>query len=169
MCENVSIRKKREMRNMKLEKLNIGQVVNGKVKNIQQYGAFIELQDGEVGLLHIEDISIVRINTPNDRFKIGQNIDVIVKSIDKDLGRIEFSHKELLGSWEDNIKGLKEGTIVPGIIRQTEKNKNGIFIELKPNLVGMAEYEDGLQYGQNVDVYIKRIVKDKKKIKLVIK
>ena len=48
------------------------------------------------------------------------------------------------------------------------KNKNGIFIELTPNLVGMAEYEEGLQYGQDVEVYIKKIDADKKKVKLLI-
>lgn len=178
MCKNSNIHKKREMRNMKLEKfipfdlieqLNVGQVVSGKVKSIQPYGAFIELDNGIVGLLHIEDISVVRIKTPKDRFYIGEQIDVIIKNIDLQLGRVEFTHKELLGSWDENVQGLQEGSTVPGIIRQTEKNKNGIFIELKPNLVGMAEYEEGLQYGQNVDVYIKKIIKDKKKIKLIIK
>mgnify|MGYP001042304066 FL=1 len=55
---------------------------------------------------------------------------------------------------------------VNGIVRETEKNKNGIFIELLPNLVGMAEYKDGLEYGQNIDVMIKKIDYDKKKVKL---
>ena len=55
---------------------------------------------------------------------------------------------------------------VNGIVRETEKNKNGIFIELLPNLVGMAEYKDGLKYGQSVDVRIKKIDYDKKKVKL---
>ena len=54
------------------------------------------------------------------------------------------------------------------MIKETEKNKNGIFIELTPNLVGMAEYEDGLEYGQDVDVYIKKIDLEKKKVKLLI-
>ena len=57
---------------------------------------------------------------------------------------------------------------VPGIVRETEKNKNGIFIELAPNLVGMSEYQEGYVYGQNVDVIIKKIDKDRKKVKLTI-
>ena len=57
---------------------------------------------------------------------------------------------------------------VKGIVRETEKNKNGIFIELTPNLVGMAEYSEGLEYGQEVNVYIKKIDKDKRKVKLSI-
>ena len=83
--------------------------------------------------------------------------------------KIYFSYKELLGTWEDNVKEFKEKTVVQGIVRETEKNKRGIFIELKPNLVGMAEYKEGMEYGQKVDVYIKKIVEDKKKIKLIIK
>ena len=79
-----------------------------------------------------------------------------------------MSYKETLGTWEENVKKFNSGDKVKGIVRETEKNKNGIFIELTPNLVGMAEYEEGLQYGQNVDVYIKKIDNDKKKVKLVI-
>ena len=92
----------------------------------------------------------------------------MVKSIDRETGRVILSYKELLGSWKDNAKRFSVGTTVQGIVRETEKNKNGIFIELTPNLVGMAEYEDGLDYGQKVNVYIKKIDQDKQKIKLVI-
>ncbi len=145
-----------------------GEVLSGTVKNIKPFGAFVELSNGVVGLLHIEDISVSRIKSPEERFKVGQKIDVMIKSVDKDLNRVEFTHKELLGSWEDNAKEYEEGSKVKGIVREVEKQGNGIFIELKPNLVGLAEYKDGYEYGQTVDVFIKRIVKDKKKIKLLI-
>lgn len=95
-------------------------------------------------------------------------MNVMIKSIDRENGRVFLSYKETLGSWEDNVKNFSQGTRVKGIIRETEKNKNGIFIELTPNLVGMAEYEEGLNYGQLVDVYIKKIDSQKKKIKLSI-
>ena len=61
-----------------------------------------------------------------------------------------------------------QGMKAKGIVRETEKNKNGIFIELTPNLVGMAEYKEGLEYGQSVDVYIKKIDAERKKVKLLI-
>ena len=138
-------------------------------KNIQPYGAFIHTDNGLEGLLYIEDISVARIKTPFERFKIGQRIDVLIKDVDLEKNKIYFSYKELLGTWEDNAKEFKEKTVVQGIVRETEKNKRGIFIELKPNLVGMAEYKEGMEYGQKVDVYIKKIVEDKKKIKLIIK
>lgn len=92
----------------------------------------------------------------------------MVKSIDRDQKRITLSYKEMLGTWEENIKTFEEGIKVTGIARETEKNNNGIFIELTPNLVGLAEYKEGIKYGQNVDVYIKKIIPEKHKVKLLI-
>lgn len=150
------------------ENLQEGQIVDGIVKNIQNYGAFIQIENNITGLLHIEDISVGRIKSPSERLKIGQNVKVVVKSIDREQGRITLSHKELLGSWEDNAKKFEVGSTVKGIIRDTEKNKSGIFVELTPNLIGLAEYKNGMEYGQNVDVYIKKIIPEKKKVKLII-
>lgn len=148
--------------------LKPGMVVNGIVKNIRKFGAFVEIGGGIVGLLHIEDISVSRIKSPDERFSIGQKINVMIKSIDKENNKIVLSYKELLGNWEDNVKDYNEKTIVEGTVKEADKFKNGIFIELKPNLVGLAEYKEGLEYGQKVKVYIKKIIKDRKKIKLLI-
>ena len=148
--------------------LQVGQTLNAIVKNITPYGAFLDIGGGVVGLVHIEDLSVARIKSPFERIKIGQKVNVMVKYIDKDTGRINLSYKETLGSWEENAKQFGVGMKVKGIIRETEKNKNGIFIELKPNLVGMAEYQDGLDYGENVNVIVKKIDYDKKKVKLII-
>lgn len=150
------------------DELEIGQKVVGIVKSIKPYGAFVEIGGGVVGLVHIEDLSIARIKTPYERLKIGQKIETVVKSINKQNGKIILSYKECLGTWEENIQRFNKGMKTNGIIRETEKNKNGIFVELTPNLVGMAEYEEGLEYGQQVDVYIKKIDTEKKKIKLLI-
>ena len=148
--------------------LEVGQKVDGIVKNIKPYGAFIEIGGGIVGLAHIEDLSVARIKTPYERLKIGQKLEIVVKSINREQGKVILSYKELLGSWEENASKFTAGSRVKGKVRETEKNKNGIFIELTPNLVGMAEYEDGLEYGQDVDVYIKKIDYDRKKVKLLI-
>ena len=126
--------------------LKEGMIVNGIVKSVQPYGAFVEMENGKVGLLHIENISVARIKTPLERFKIGQNIKVVIKSIDEETNRITLSYKELLGTWQENIKEFNEGDIVTGIARQIEKNK----------------------YGENVVVNIKKIIPEKKKIKLTI-
>ena len=148
--------------------LKVGDKVDGIVKSIKNYGAFIEIGGGIVGLAHIEDLSVARIQTPYERLKIGQKLNIMVKSIDKDKGKVILSYKELLGSWEENVREFTQGMKTQGIVRETEKNKNGIFIELKPNLVGMAEYQEGLEYGKKVKVYIRKIDKEKKKVKLDI-
>lgn len=148
--------------------LEEGMIVNGKVKTIKPYGAFIELENGVSGLLYIEDICISRIKSPFERFELGQEVKVKVKEINKEENKISFTYKELLGTWEDNIKEFKQGTVVKGIARETEKSKNGIFVELTPNLVGLAEYKDNIEYGQNVNVYIKKIIPEKRKVKLLI-
>lgn len=145
-----------------------GQILNGTVKSIKPYGAFIKLENGITGLAYIEDLSVARIKTPEERLKIGQNLQIMIKSIDREKNRIMLTYKELLGTWEENAEKFQEKTTVKGIVRETEKNKNGVFIELTPNLVGMAEYKENLEYGQEVDVYIKKIVPEKKKIKLLI-
>lgn len=120
------------------------------------------------GLVHIEDISVSRIKSPAERLEIGQKINIMVKSIDRKTNRVILSYKEMLGTWEENISEFSQGMTVKGIAKETEKSKNGIFIELKPNLIGLAEYKEGIEYGQDVDVYIKRIIPEKKKIKLII-
>lgn len=150
------------------ENLKPGNILYGIVKNIEAYGAFVEIGGGIVGLLHIEDISVARIKSPAERLKIGQKIKVMIKCIDSMTNRIMLTYKELLGTWEENIKEFREGMIVSGIAREVEKQQNGIFIELKPNLVGLAEYKENIRYGDPVNVYIKKIIPEKKKIKLLV-
>ena len=145
-----------------------GQIVEGTVTGIKPYGAFIEIENGAVGLAYIEDLSVVRIKSPADRLQIGQKVKCMIKYINEETGRINLSYKDCLGTWEENIENFREGMTVKGIVRDTEKNNNGVFIELTPNLVGMTEYTQELKYGQTVDVCIKKIVPEKKKVKLVI-
>lgn len=158
----------KEAMNWMRNDLKEGTCVCGIVKNIRPYGAFVEIGGGIVGLVHIEDISVARIKSPFERLKIGQKINIMVKSIDRKTNRVILSYKEMLGTWEENAKDLKEGMEITGIARETEKHKNGIFIELKPNLVGLAEYKENIEYGQKVKVYVKRIMPEKRKIKLLI-
>ena len=148
--------------------LEVGDKINGIVKNITPYGAFIEIGGGVVGLAHIEDLSVARIKTPYERLKIGQKVNIVVKCIDRESGKISLSYKENFGTWEENVENFRAGEKVQGIVRETEKNKNGIFIELSPNLVGMAEYKPGFRYGQKIEVYIKKIDYNKRKVKLFI-
>ena len=162
------MKEKQKMKLVYSYDLEEGKIVTGTVKSIQPYGAFIEIENEMVGLLHIENISVARIKTPKERFKIGQKINIMIKSIDRKTNRVILSYKEMYGTWEENIEDLDEGMTVRGIAREIEKSKNGIFVELKPNLIGLAEYKENIEYGQSVDVYIKRIIPEKKKVKLII-
>ena len=151
-----------------ISNLKPGMVIDGKVRNIKPYGAFIQIENGVTGFLRIDDISVSRIKNPNERLKIGQNVKIMIKSIEEEENRVNFTYKELLGNWEENVNRYKEKSFTKGIIKGADKFKNGLFIELTPNLVGMAEYQEGYEYGQEVNVFIKKILKDKKKIKLDI-
>ena len=108
----------------------------------------------------------ILIQNAADILHVGQRINVVVKKYDRDTGRIELSYKELQGTFEQNILKFKEGDIVDGIVRN--RIKSGIFVEVAPNVVGLAEHVNGLEYGQKVLVSIKRIIPEKKKLKLII-
>lgn len=146
--------------------LKAGVKMHGIVRSMTDYAAFVDVGGGVTGMLKIQDITDIGINHPSDVLKIGQRINVIVKKYDRDTGKIELSYKENFGTFESSVKKLKEGDIVEGIVRN--RMKTGIFVELKPNLVGIAEHVNGIEYGQKVLVSIKRINLEKKKIKVII-
>ena len=146
--------------------LKPGIKLKGIVVNLLEYGAFVDVGGGVTGLIKLQDLSENRVRHPNEVLRIGQRINVIVKKFDRDTGKIELSYKEQLGTFEQNVKKLKEGDIVEGIVKN--RIKTGIFIELKPNLIGLAEHVNGLEYGQKVLVSIKKISIENKKIKLIV-
>ena len=132
-----------------LSSLVCGDVIDACVTHMEPFGAFCDIGAGISALLPIDSISVSRIPHPNARFSTGQNIRAIVKSCDE-LGRITLSHRELLGTWEENSAAFKAGETVPGIVRSIEKY--GIFVELTPNLAGLAEYCDGVKDGDHASV-----------------
>ena len=81
-------------------------------------------------------------------------------------GRVCLSQRELLGTWEQNVALFSQGETVAGIVRSVETY--GIFVELTPNLAGLAEPHEGVQVGQHAGVYIKSILPDKLKLKLIL-
>mgnify|MGYP001511265979 CR=1 FL=1 len=142
-----------------------GDVINAKVTHLESFGAFCDIGCGNAALLPIDAISVSRISHPRDRFKVGDDIRVIIKSIADD-GRITLSHKELLGTWEENAAMFLPGQTVTGVIRSVEDY--GVFVELTPNLAGLAEPRPDVFIGQQASVYIKSIIREKMKIKLII-
>ena len=145
-------------------KLSAGQVIPAKVTHLEPFGCFVDIGCGIPSLIPIDAISVSRISHPNDRFYNGQDILTVVKSNEGD--RVFLSHKELLGTWEENAKLFRAGETVGGVVRSVESY--GIFIELTPNLAGLAEPRDNVRPGQAASVYIKAIIPEKMKVKLII-
>ena len=145
--------------------LRAGDIIPATVSHIEGFGVFCDIGAGLSALMPIDSISISRIPHPSARFSAGQSIKAVVKSIDS-AGRITLSHKELLGTWEQNAALFSVSETVPGIVRSVEKY--GIFVELTPNLAGLAEFSEGIEPGCHAGVYIKSIIPSKMKIKLII-
>ncbi len=144
----------------------VGTVLPAVVTHLDRFGAFCDIGCGNVALLSIEHISISRITHSRDRFQEGQHIFVAIHSRDVRLRRINLTHKELLGTWQENADHFSVGETVVGIVRSTKDY--GVFIELSPNLSGLAEYRDDLYPGDRVSVYIKAIIPERQKVKLII-
>ena len=142
-----------------------GDIIPAKVTHLESFGAFVDIGCGVISLLSIDSISVSRISHPSARLSVGNRIHTVVKSTD-DRGRVYVSTRELLGTWQENADRFSEGETVRGIIRSVESY--GIFVELAPNLAGLAEYRDGVYPGQVAAVYIKSIIPEKMKVKLII-
>lgn len=144
--------------------LSCGDVIPAKVTHLEPFGCFVDIGCGVVSLIPIDAISVSRISHPGDRFFNGQDIFAVVKDVSQ--GRITLSHKELLGTWEENASLFSTGETVGGIVRSVEPY--GVFIELAPNLAGLAEPQENVRVGQAASVYIKALIPSKMKVKLII-
>lgn len=149
-----------------ISRLESGDIIPAVVTHLEPFGAFIDIGCGIISLMTVDSISVSRISHPRERFKCGEHIMSIVRSVDRESGRIYMSHRELLGTWEENAARFESAQTVTGIVRSIEDY--GIFVELSPNLAGLAEYKDGVEVGDVCAVYIKNIIPEKMKIKLVL-
>ncbi|WP_346704389.1 S1 RNA-binding domain-containing protein [uncultured Agathobaculum sp.] len=149
-----------------LETLRPGDVIPAAVTHLENFGAFVDIGCGVASLIGIENLSVSRIFHPSDRLRVGQRICAVVRSVDPDARRISLTHRELLGTWAQNAAMFSPGETVRGVVRSVEPY--GVFIELAPNLSGLAEARDDLAPGMVVSVYIKSILPQRMKIKLTI-
>lgn len=153
-----------------LSHLTPGDIIPAKVTHLEKFGAFVDVGCGIVSLLSIDCMSVSRISHPGDRLSVGCELSVAVRGIQRNElhipTRIFVSRRELLGTWEENAALFSTGQTVTGIVRSVESY--GVFVELTPNLAGLAEYRDDVTVGQSVAVYIKNIIPERMKIKLVI-
>ena len=149
-----------------LERLEPGAVLTGRVTRLESFGAFVDVGCGIIAMLPIEHISVSRISHPRERFQEGQKILTAVWSLDRETRRITLTHRELLGTWMDNASRFRPGETVKGVVRTVKDY--GSFIELAPNLSGLADAKERLSPGDGVSVYIKSIRPERMKIKLQV-
>lgn len=159
------------------ERYQVGTRVHGRVRNLTDFGAFIEIEDGVDGLVHVSDISWSRrIKHPSEMLKKGQEIDAIITSIDAENRRLSLSIKDLEpNAWDRFITEHQPGNVVPGKIARFANF--GAFVELNDGLEGLCHIselsdervekpEDVVQLGQEMDFKILRIDAENKKIGL---
>lgn len=144
--------------------LRPGDIVPARVTRLETFGAFCDIGCGLPALLPIASISVSRIAHPSDRLLPGMDIFAVVSSLEDD--RVCLSQRELLGTWAENAALFSQGETVAGIVRSVEDY--GIFVELTPNLAGLAEPREGVKVGQHAGVYIKSILPEKMKLKLIL-
>lgn len=152
--------------NYLMENLLPGDVICARVTHLEPFGAFVDIGCGLTSLVGIEHISVSRIAHPAERFYPGQWIHVAVRGVDPSMGRVHLTHRELLGTWLENARRFSPGETVSGVVRGNEDY--GVFVELSPNLSGLAERKEGVSSGDGVSVYIKSILPEKMKVKLIL-
>ena len=132
----------------------------------ESFGVFLDIGCGIIAMLPIEHISVSRISHTKERFRAGQKILAAVLSVDPERHRFTMTHRELLGTWMENASWFRPGETVPGVVRSVQPY--GSFIELTPNLSGLADTREDLIAGDRVSVYIKSIRPERMKIKLQV-
>lgn len=143
-----------------------GSVVLSRVTHLEPFGAFLDIGCGVIALLPIENISVSRIRHPGERLRVGQKLLTVVANVDPSIPRFTMTLKELLGTWLENAAQFCPGETVPGIVRAVKEY--GCFVELAPNLSGLADLREDVAEGDRVSVFIKSIRPERMKIKLQI-
>ena len=158
----------------------VGARVRGKVRNMTTYGAFVELEEGIDGMVHVSDMSWTRkINHPSEMLKKGDEVDAIVLDVDPNQQRISLGMKQLATDpWTDIDCFFRIGDVVPGVISKV--TTFGAFVELKDGIDGLVhisqiqeervdKIKDVLKSGQEVTARVIKIDRESRRIGLSIK
>ncbi|MGE9293814.1 30S ribosomal protein S1 [Ruficoccus sp. ZRK36] len=158
----------------------VGARVRGKVRNLTTYGAFVELEEGIDGMVHVSDMSWTRkINHPSEMLKKGDEIDAIVLDVDVDQQRISLGMRQLTEDpWSEIDRYFKIGDVVKGKV--TKITSYGAFIQLDQDIDGLVhisqiaedhveKIKDVIKEGDEVDARVIKIDRDDRRIGLSIK
>ena len=168
-----------EQRSGLIESLAEGQVTEGVVKNITDYGAFVDL-GGIDGLLHVTDLSYKRVNHPNEMINIGDTLKVQIIKINKDTQRISLGMKQLESDpWDSATEKYGVGTKLTGSV--TNITEYGAFVELEPGIEGLVHVSEMswtkknvhpgkiVSTSQEVEVIVLEVDTEKRRISLGLK
>ncbi len=162
-------------------KYPIGTKIEGKVKSLTDFGAFVGLDEGVDGLIHISDMSWTKhVKHPSEIFKKGQKVDAVVLKIDKEKERLSLGYKQLAPDpWEQEIPGKHQvGNATRGKI--TKLTDFGVFVELDGDVEGLihvsetgldsaTRMEDRFKVGEDIDAKIIKVDRDERKIALSLR
>jgi small subunit ribosomal protein S1 len=169
---------RKEMRQAILDRLNPGDVVDGTISNIVDFGAFVDL-DGMDGLIHISELSWSHVNHPSEVLEIGQNVKVKVLDIDRERQRISLGLKQTQSDpWQQVLEHYHEDDVVEG--RVTKVVTFGAFVEILPGVEGLVHISELAQHhvenprevvsqGDPVNVLILEIDGDRRRLSLSLK
>ena len=168
-----------EQRSELIDKLSEGQILDGVVKNITDYGAFVDL-GGIDGLLHVTDMSYKRVNHPSEVINIGDTVKVQIVRINPDTQRISLGMKQLESDpWEGVAAKYPIGAKVTGAV--TNITEYGAFVELEPGIEGLVHVSEMswtkknvhpgkiVSTSQEVEVVVLEVDSDKRRISLGLK
>jgi small subunit ribosomal protein S1 len=174
--KSLLLEEREEKRKRLLETIEVGVVLEGEVKNITDFGAFVDL-DGLDGLLHITDLSRGRVNHPSEVVQVGQTLEVLVTDFDPETGRVSLSLKELQDDpWETVSERYHEGDRVIGKVVSIVDY--GAFVELEPGVEGLVHVSEMswtqrvkhpskiLSVGDEIGIVILKIDEKNKRISL---
>jgi small subunit ribosomal protein S1 len=135
---------RKEMRQAILDRLNPGDVVDGQISNIVDFGAFVDL-DGMDGLIHISELSWSHVNHPSEVLEIGQDVKVKVLDIDRERQRISLGLKQTQSDpWQQVLETYHEGDEVEGKV--TKVVTFGAFVEIMPGVEGLVHISELAQH-----------------------
>src|SRR5215472_10815070 len=169
---------RKEQRQQILDKLQPGDVVEGQISNIVDFGAFVDL-DGMDGLIHISELSWSHVNHPSEVLDIGQTVKVQVLDIDRERQRISLGLKQTqTDPWQQVLESYQEGDVVQGTV--TKVVAFGAFVEILPGVEGLVHISELADHhvenpsevvepGAKLNVKILEIDEDRRRLSLSIK
>ncbi|MEX1358171.1 MAG: 30S ribosomal protein S1 [Gaiellaceae bacterium] len=169
---------RKEARQAILDRLNPGDVVEGQISNIVDFGAFVDL-DGMDGLIHISELSWSHVNHPSEVLEIGQDVKVKVLDIDRERQRISLGLKQTQSDpWQQVVEQYSQGDVVEGKV--TKVVTFGAFVEILPGVEGLVHISELAPYhvenprevvsqGDTVQVLILEIDAERRRLSLSMK